>query len=66
MRKVDVEDGVTRLIENLPKRQVDEFKVRLKSCEVLGLESSKKPVCAMIGLQTLGHGDTLATLKQRA
>ncbi len=66
LRKVDVENGVTWLIEHLTAGEGHSLKVRLQSREVSRLQSGEKPVRAMIGFRILGHGNTIAPYGQRA
>jgi hypothetical protein len=61
-----VENGVTWLIEHLTTGEGHGLKVRLQSREVCMLQSGEKPVRAMIGFRTLGHGNTIAPYGQRA
>jgi hypothetical protein len=51
MGEVGMGDGVTRLIEHLLERQVDELEMGLKKRKVRGLQSSQKPV----GMMSCGH-----------
>jgi hypothetical protein len=54
-----VANDVTGFVEHLAALEVDKFKMGLKQRKIVGLQSGEQPVCAMIGLRSMGHGDTV-------